>query len=171
MQWVVHKGLKVRIVSRGATGPARGAPPLAITERVSPGSSGRRTARPTERERRVSSTSSATSPSAGGGGDRHLRSQLVQTRAGVERIAGFCSEEASDKFPAGTPMVEKALVDSGHHSAEVLAGGDPNKSRSGGCVIASTMAARSGSSPPWTSSPSIAGMTTAPGRGRHVHRH
>lgn len=26
---------------------------------------------------------------------------------------GFCSEEASDKFLAGTPMVEKALVDSG----------------------------------------------------------
>ncbi|TNH69519.1 polyphosphate kinase 2, partial [Aeromonas caviae] len=34
-------------------------------------------------------------------------------RAGVERIMGFCSEEASDKFLAGTPMVEKALVDSG----------------------------------------------------------
>ena len=34
-------------------------------------------------------------------------------RAGVERVMGFCTEEASKKFLGAAPAVEKAMVDSG----------------------------------------------------------
>jgi len=34
-------------------------------------------------------------------------------RAGVERVMGFCTEEQVQKFLRATPLVEKAMVDSG----------------------------------------------------------
>ena len=45
-------------------------------------------------------------------------------RAGVERVMGFCTEEQADALPrAWCPGVEKAMVDSGDHPAQVLARG------------------------------------------------
>ena len=34
-------------------------------------------------------------------------------RAGVERVLGFCTEDQVKRFLAGTPLVEKAIVESG----------------------------------------------------------
>nr|AUN37403.1 hypothetical protein [uncultured bacterium] len=34
-------------------------------------------------------------------------------RAGVERVMGFCTDEQADKFLKATPLVEKAIVESG----------------------------------------------------------
>ena len=66
-------------------------------------------------------------------------------RAGVERVMGFCTEEQAKKFLKAVPLVEKAMVDSGDHPAQVLAGGEPRRSRRAASSRASTTAARSGS--------------------------
>ena len=46
-------------------------------------------------------------------------------RAGVERVMGFCTPEQAERFLEQVPAVERAMVDSGHHAAEVLARGRP----------------------------------------------
>lgn len=112
-QWVVHKGLKVCIVFEGRDGAGKGGTIKAITERVSP-----RVFRvvalpaPTEREKSQLYFQRYI-PHLPAAGEIVIFDRSWYNRAGVERVMGFCSEEASDKFLAGTPMVEKAMVDSG----------------------------------------------------------
>ena len=65
-------------------------------------------------------------------------------RAGVERVMGFCTKEQVASFLKTTPLVERAIVDSGvillKYWLEVSA-----RSRRVGLRHASTMDAKSGS--------------------------
>ncbi|MDM5093551.1 polyphosphate kinase 2 [Aeromonas rivipollensis] len=112
-QWVVHKGLKVCIVFEGRDGAGKGGTIKAITERVSP-----RVFRvialpaPTEREKSQLYFQRYI-PHLPAAGEIIIFDRSWYNRAGVERVMGFCSQEASDKFLAGAPMVEQAMVDSG----------------------------------------------------------
>ncbi|WOE68381.1 polyphosphate kinase 2 [Aeromonas allosaccharophila] len=112
-QWVVHKGLKVCIVFEGRDGAGKGGTIKAITERVSP-----RVFRvialpaPTEREKSQLYFQRYI-PHLPAAGEIVIFDRSWYNRAGVERVMGFCSPEASDKFLAGTPLVERAMVDSG----------------------------------------------------------
>jgi len=112
-QWVVHKGLKVCIVFEGRDGAGKGGTIKAITERVSP-----RVFRvvalpaPTEREKSQMYIQRYMQhwPAAG---EVVIFDRSWYNRAGVERVMGFCTEEQATKFLAATPMVEKAMVESG----------------------------------------------------------
>ena len=112
-QWVIHKGLKVCIVFEGRDGAGKGGTIKAITERVSP-----RVFRvvalpaPTEREKSQLYFQRYIShlPAAG---EIVIFDRSWYNRAGVERVMGFCTPEQSDKFLAGVPLVERALVESG----------------------------------------------------------
>ena len=112
-QWVVHKGLKVCIVFEWRDGAGKGGTIKAITERVSP-----RVFRvialpaPTEREKSQLYFQRYI-PHLPAAGEIIIFDRSWYNRAGVERVMGFCSQEASDKFLAGAPMVEQAMVDSG----------------------------------------------------------
>ena len=112
-QWVVHKGLKVCIVFEGRDGAGKWGTIKAITERVSP-----RVFRvialpaPTEREKSQLYFQRYI-PHLPAAGEIIIFDRSWYNRAGVERVMGFCSQEASDKFLAGAPMVEQAMVDSG----------------------------------------------------------
>ena len=46
-------------------------------------------------------------------------------RAGVERVMGFCTEDAGRQFLKMAPLVEKAIVDSGIILLQVLARSEP----------------------------------------------
>jgi polyphosphate kinase 2 len=112
-QWVVHKGLKVCIVFEGRDGAGKGGTIKAITERVSP-----RVFRvvalpaPTEREKSQMYIQRYIQhwPAAG---EVVIFDRSWYNRAGVERVMGFCTEEQAKKFLSATPMVEKAMVESG----------------------------------------------------------
>src|SRR5216684_3955814 len=112
-QWVVHKGLKVCIVFEGRDGAGKGGTIKAMTERVSP-----RIFRvvalpaPTEREKSQMYTQRYVShlPAAG---EVVIFDRSWYNRAGVERVMGFCTEEQVKYFLQMTPLVEKAIVDSG----------------------------------------------------------
>ncbi|MGY3854726.1 polyphosphate kinase 2 [Aeromonas aquatilis] len=112
-QWVVHKGLKVCIVFEGRDGAGKGGTIKALTERVSP-----RVFRvialpaPTEREK-TQLYFQRYIPHLPAAGEIVIFDRSWYNRAGVERVMGFCSPEVSDKFLAGTPLVERAMVDSG----------------------------------------------------------
>jgi polyphosphate kinase len=112
-EWVKHKGLKVCIVFEGRDGAGKGGAIKAITERVSP-----RVFRtvalpaPTEREKSQMYMQRYVRhfPAAG---EVVIFDRSWYNRAGVERVMGFCSEDASRKFLAAVPLFEKAMVDSG----------------------------------------------------------
>jgi polyphosphate kinase 2 len=111
--WVVEKGLKVCIVFEGRDGAGKGGVIKAISERVSP-----RVFRvvalpaPTERERSQMYLQRYMRhfPAAG---EIVMFDRSWYNRAGVERIMGFCSGDAVDRFLQVTPEVEKAMIDSG----------------------------------------------------------
>jgi polyphosphate kinase len=46
-------------------------------------------------------------------------------RAGAERVMGFCTEKQVKAFFAAVPLVERAMVDSGIKTPEILARGEP----------------------------------------------
>jgi polyphosphate kinase len=112
-QWVAHKGLKACIVFEGRDGAGKGGTIKAMTERVSP-----RIFRvvalptPTERERSQMYLQRYVLhlPAAG---EVVIFDRSWYNRAGVERVMGFCSEEQAKHFLQLTPLVEKAIVDSG----------------------------------------------------------
>jgi polyphosphate kinase len=112
-QWVVHKGLKVCIVFEGRDGAGKGGTIKAITERVSP-----RIFRvvalpaPTEREK-SQMYSQRYLPHLPAAGEIVILDRSWYNRAGVERVMGFCTEEAAKHFLEIIPMVEKAIVESG----------------------------------------------------------
>jgi polyphosphate kinase 2 len=112
-QWVVHKGLKVCIVFEGRDGAGKGGTIKAITERVSP-----RVFRiaalpaPTEREKSQMYLQRYIShfPAAG---EVVIFDRSWYNRAGVERVMGFCKPEQVKRFLMVTPMVERAMIESG----------------------------------------------------------
>ena len=112
-EWVKHKGLKVCIVFEGRDGAGKGGTIKAITERVSP-----RVFRvmalpaPSEREK-TQMYIQRYLPLLPAAGEVVIFDRSWYNRAGVERVMGFCSEEDVEKFLAMTPLVEKAIVDSG----------------------------------------------------------
>ncbi|HWU42547.1 MAG TPA: hypothetical protein VN132_03880, partial [Bdellovibrio sp.] len=112
-QWVVHKGLKVCIVFEGRDGAGKGGTIKALVERVSP-----RVFRvvalpsPTEREKTQVYLQRyiAHLPAAG---EIVIFDRSWYNRAGVERVMGFCTKDQVEKFLESTPLVEKAMAESG----------------------------------------------------------
>ena len=112
-EWVKHKGLKVCVVFEGRDGAGKGGTIKAITERVSP-----RVFRvvalpaPTEREKSQMYVQRYIRhfPAAG---EIVIFDRSWYNRAGVERVMGFCTEDAARKFLEQLPLVEKAMVESG----------------------------------------------------------
>jgi polyphosphate kinase 2 len=112
-EWVKHAGLKVCIVFEGRDGAGKGGTIKAITERVSP-----RVFRvvalpaPTEREKSQMYLQRYVRhlPAAG---EIVIFDRSWYNRAGVERVMGFCTDDQAKRFLSATPMVEKAIVDSG----------------------------------------------------------
>jgi polyphosphate kinase 2 len=112
-EWVKAKGVKVCIVFEGRDGAGKGGTIKALTERVSP-----RVFRvvalpsPTEREKSQMYIQRYI-PHFPAAGEVVIFDRSWYNRAGVERVMGFCSEEAAKKFLAVAPSVEKAMVESG----------------------------------------------------------
>jgi polyphosphate kinase len=110
-EWVKHKGLKICIVFEGRDGAGKGGTIKAITERVSP-----RVFRvvalpaPTEREKTqmYAQRYMAHLPS---GGEVVIFDRSWYNRAGVERVMGFASEEAVERFLGTVSEYEHAIVD------------------------------------------------------------
>ena len=123
-QWVVAKGLKVVIVFEGRDGAGKGGVIKAITERVSP-----RVFRvvalpaPTEREKSQMYIQRYMRhlPAAG---EIVIFDRSWYNRAGVERVMEFCSDEQVERFFEVTPEVEKAFVEFGDPSVQILARGE-----------------------------------------------
>jgi polyphosphate kinase 2 len=111
--WVVAKGLKVCVVFEGRDGAGKGGVIKAITERVSP-----RVFRvvalpaPTEREKSQMYVQRYI-PHLPAAGEIVIFDRSWYNRAGVERVMGFCLEEAVKRFLEIAPETEKAIVDSG----------------------------------------------------------
>jgi polyphosphate kinase 2 len=112
-EWVKHKGLKVSVVFEGRDGAGKGGTIKAITERVSP-----RVFRvvalpaPTEREKSQMYVQRY-SPHFPAAGEVVIWDRSWYNRAGVERVMGFCSEEAVKRFLQLVPAFEKIMVESG----------------------------------------------------------
>jgi polyphosphate kinase 2 len=112
-EWVKHKGLKICIVFEGRDGAGKGGTIKAITERVSP-----RVFRvialpaPTERERSQMYVQRYL-PHFPAAGEIVIFDRSWYNRAGVERVMGFCTDEQARDFLKATPLVEKAMVNSG----------------------------------------------------------
>jgi polyphosphate kinase 2 len=112
-QWVQHAGLKVCILFEGRDGAGKGGAIKAITERVSP-----RVFRvvalpaPTERQKTQMYLQRYISqlPAAG---EVVIFDRSWYNRAGVERVMGFCTEAQVKDFLTATPLVERAIIDSG----------------------------------------------------------
>lgn len=112
-EWVRATGAKVCIVFEGRDGAGKGGTIKAITERVSP-----RVFRvvalpaPTEREKSQMYVQRYIRhlPAAG---EVVIFDRSWYNRAGVERVMGFCTEDQAQRFLAGVPLVERAIVDSG----------------------------------------------------------
>jgi polyphosphate kinase 2 len=112
-EWVLHKGLRVCVVFEGRDGAGKGGTIKAITERVSP-----RVFRvialaaPTEREKSQMYVQRYL-PHLPAAGEVVIFDRSWYNRAGVERVMGFCSDEAVKGFLEAIPKVEKVMVDSG----------------------------------------------------------
>ncbi|HUO53443.1 MAG TPA: polyphosphate kinase 2 [Rhodoblastus sp.] len=112
-QWVVAKGLKVCIVFEGRDGAGKGGCIKAITERVSP-----RIFHvvalpaPTEREKTQMYLQRYMHhfPAAG---EVMIFDRSWYNRAGVERVMGFATPEAVDRFLEQTAPFEKAMTEFG----------------------------------------------------------
>src|SRR4026208_986042 len=112
-EWVKLKGLKVCIVFEGRDGAGKGGVIKAMTERVSP-----RVFRvlalpaPTEREKSQMYIQRYL-PHLPAAGEIVIFDRSWYNRAGVERVMEFCTEEQARRFLKATPLVEKAIVESG----------------------------------------------------------
>jgi polyphosphate kinase len=111
--WAVHTGLKVCVIFEGRDGAGKGGAIKAITERVSP-----RVFRvvalpaPTEREK-TEMYAQRYIPHLPAGGEIVIFDRSWYNRAGVERVLGFCTEDQATRFLQLTPLMERAIVDSG----------------------------------------------------------
>ncbi|HVP03435.1 MAG TPA: polyphosphate kinase 2 [Solirubrobacteraceae bacterium] len=112
-EWVKRSGAKICIVFEGRDTAGKGGTIKRITERVSP-----RVFRvvalpaPTERERSQMYMQRYVShfPAAG---EVVIFDRSWYNRAGVEPVMAFCSPQETARFLELTPLVEKAMVDSG----------------------------------------------------------
>ncbi len=126
-EWVRHEGQKICIVFEGRDGAGKGGAIKAITARVSP-----RVFRvvalpaPTEREKSQMYVQRYL-PHLPAGGEIVIFDRSWYNRAGVERVMGFCTEEQAKRFLEAVPGVEKAIVEFGCNSAQVLARSEPRR--------------------------------------------
>jgi polyphosphate kinase len=112
-EWVVKKGLKVCVIFEGRDGAGKGGTIKAITERVSPRVF-RVIALPTPTEREKSQMyGQRYLPHLPAAGEVVIWDRSWYNRAGVERVMGFCSEDAAKKFLEILPGFEKLMVNSG----------------------------------------------------------
>ncbi len=112
-EWVKHAGLKVCIVFEGRDGAGKGGTIKAITERVSPRVF-RVIALPTPTEREKSQMyAQRYIPHLPAAGEVVIWDRSWYNRAGVERVMGFCTEEAAQQFLKLVPLFEKVVVNSG----------------------------------------------------------
>ena len=124
-EWVKTSGAKICILFEGRDGAGKGGTIKAITERVSP-----RTfhvialSAPTEREKSQMYIQRYLRHLPAGG-EIVIFDRSWYNRAGVERVMEFCTEKEAQTFLNAVPSVEKAIVDFGSDSSEVLAGGEP----------------------------------------------
>jgi polyphosphate kinase 2 len=112
-EWVVKSGAKICIVFEGRDGAGKGGVIKTITERVSP-----RVFRvvalpaPTDREK-TQMYLQRYLPHLPAAGEVVLFDRSWYNRAGVERVMGFCTEADVQMFMMTTPLVERAVIDSG----------------------------------------------------------
>jgi polyphosphate kinase 2 len=112
-EWVVHSGAKICVVFEGRDGAGKGGTIKAITERVSP-----RIFRvialpaPTDREKSQMYMQRYV-PHLPAAGEVVIFDRSWYNRAGVERVMGFCTEREVQEFLFATPLVERAIIDSG----------------------------------------------------------
>ncbi len=112
-EWVKQEGLKICVVFEGRDGAGKGGTIKAITERVSPRVF-RVVALPTPTEREKSQMyAQRYIPHFPAAGEVVIFDRSWYNRAGVERVMGFCTEEQVHHFLDMTPLVERAMVDSG----------------------------------------------------------
>ena len=112
-EWVKSTGAKICIVFEGRDTAGKGGTIKRIVERVSPRVF-RVVALPTPTDREKSQMYlqryMAHFPAAG---EVVIFDRSWYNRAGVERVMGFCTPEQTQRFLNMTPLVEKAMVDSG----------------------------------------------------------
>jgi polyphosphate kinase len=112
-EWVKEKKLRVVIVFEGRDGAGKGGTIKAITERVSP-----RVfhvmalSAPTEREKSQMYIQRYL-PHLPAAGEIVIWDRSWYNRAGVERVMGFCSEDAVKQFLQMTPSFEKLMIEDG----------------------------------------------------------
>jgi polyphosphate kinase 2 len=112
-EWTKHKGLKICVIFEGRDGAGKGGCIKAITERVSP-----RVFRvvalpaPTEREKSQMYLQRYI-PYLPAAGEVVIFDRSWYNRAGVERVMEFCTEDQVARFLEATPLMEKAMVESG----------------------------------------------------------
>jgi polyphosphate kinase 2 len=112
-EWVKAKGARVCIVFEGRDGAGKGGTIKAITERVSP-----RVfhvialSAPTEREKSQMYIQRYL-PHLPAAGEIVIWDRSWYNRAGVERVMGFCSEDAVKRFLQMTPAYEKLMIEDG----------------------------------------------------------
>jgi polyphosphate kinase 2 len=112
-EWVKANGAKICVIFEGRDTAGKGGVIKRITERVSP-----RVFRvvalsaPTEREK-SQMYFQRYMPYLPAAGEVVLFDRSWYNRAGVERVMGFATQEQVDRFLLMTPMVEKAIIDSG----------------------------------------------------------
>jgi polyphosphate kinase len=112
-EWVKATGAKICVVFEGRDTAGKGGTIKAITERVSP-----RVFRvvalpaPTDREKSQMYVQRYIQhfPAAG---EVVIFDRSWYNRAGVERVMGFCTEEQTQRFLEGLPLVERAMAESG----------------------------------------------------------
>jgi len=112
-EWAKATGAKICICFEGRDGAGKGGVIKAITERVSP-----RVFRvmaltaPTEREKSQMYLQRYL-PLLPAAGEIVIFDRSWYNRAGVERVLGFCTKRQVKNFLRVTPLVEKAIVESG----------------------------------------------------------
>lgn len=112
-EWVKHTGAKVCVIFEGRDAAGKGGIIKRIAERTSP-----RVFRvvalpsPTEREKSQMYIQRYL-PHLPAAGEVVLFDRSWYNRAGVERVMGFTPMEQVERFLAQTPLVERAIVDSG----------------------------------------------------------
>ena len=112
-EWVKYSGAKICVLFEGRDAAGKGGIIKCLTERTSP-----RVLRvvalpsPTEREK-SQMYFQRYMPHLPAAGEMMLFDRSWYNRAGVERVMGYASEEQVERFLAMTPMVERAIIDSG----------------------------------------------------------
>ena len=112
-EWVKSKGLRIVVIFEGRDAAGKGGVIKRITESLNPRIC-RVVAlgRPTERDKN-SWYFQRYVPHLPAAGEIALFDRSWYNRAGVERVMGFCSREEYIRFLQYTPLMERAMVDSG----------------------------------------------------------